>query len=107
MSEPFTGYVVDLRNSYPRPKCVTVDNLFRALIGAGPMSKLHQLDIVALTVDVSEHGLVRGQVGTIVATLASNMYEIEFSDEDGRTYAELALKGDQLMLLHYRRERAA
>ena len=44
---------------------------------------------------------------TIVATLASNMYEIEFSDEDGRTYAELALKGDQLMLLHYRRERAA
>jgi hypothetical protein len=71
------------------------------------MSKLHQLDIVALTVDVSEHGLVRGQVGTIVATLASNMYEIEFSDEDGRTYAELALKGDQLMLLHYRRERAA
>jgi hypothetical protein len=71
------------------------------------MSNLQQLDVVALTVDLSEQGLVRGQVGTIVATLAANVYEVEFSDEEGRTYAELALKGDQLLLLHYRRERAA
>jgi hypothetical protein len=66
-----------------------------------------QLDVIALTIDLPEQGLVRGQVGTIMLVLAPGMYEVEFSDEEGRTYAELALKGDQLMTLHYRRERAA
>ena len=71
------------------------------------MSQLQQLDIVALTTDLAEQGLVRGQVGTIVMVLAPGVYEVEFSDEDGRSYAELALKEEQLMLLRYRRERAA
>jgi hypothetical protein len=62
---------------------------------------MHLLDVVALTEDLPEHSLNRGQVGTIVEELAPNVYEVEFSDNEGRTYAMLALPADQLMVLHY------
>lgn len=64
------------------------------------------LDVVALLADLPEHGLVRGQVGTVVELL-DGAYEVEFCDDDGRTYAELAVAPDQLLVLHHRRERAA
>lgn len=59
------------------------------------------LDVVALLNDVPDHGLRRGQVGTIVEALASNVFEVEFNDDDGRTYALLALRINQLIVLHY------
>ena len=59
------------------------------------------LDVVALMDDVPERGLARGQVGTVVERLEPGVYEVEFSDDEGRTYAELALRGDQLLVLHY------
>ncbi len=59
------------------------------------------LDVVALTTDVPAMGLERGQVGTVVETLAPGIFEIEFSDDDGHTYAELALDESQLMVLRY------
>lgn len=60
------------------------------------------LDTVALTCDVEEGALVRGQVGTIVETLGDDAFEVEFSDDDGRTYAAHALRTDQLLVLHHR-----
>jgi hypothetical protein len=54
---------------------------------------------VALTDDVPEKGLVRGQVGTVVEVLDREIYEIEFSDDRGRTYAQLPLRTDQLLVL--------
>ena len=57
--------------------------------------------VVALLEDLPENGLLRAQVGTIVETLAPGVYEVEFSDDSGRTYASLALRGDQLMRLHH------
>ena len=60
------------------------------------------LDVVALTEDVPARGLARGQVGTVVETLAPDVFEVEFCDNDGRSYASLALRADQLMVLHYR-----
>jgi len=60
------------------------------------------LDVVALTADLPERGLYRGQVGTVVEMLAPGVYEVEFCDNDGRTYVSLALRGDQIMVLHYR-----
>ena len=60
------------------------------------------LDVVALTEDLPARGLVRGQVGTVVELLAPEVYEVEFSDDDGRTYASLALNTNQVMVLHYR-----
>jgi Domain of unknown function (DUF4926) len=51
---------------------------------------MHLLDVVALTEDIPEKGLRRGQVGTIVEVLGPEVFEIEFSDEEGRAYAMLA-----------------
>ncbi|HZK98398.1 MAG TPA: DUF4926 domain-containing protein [Caulobacteraceae bacterium] len=40
-------------------------------------------DVVALTADLPDKGLLRGQVGTVVDGLASGVFEIEFSDDPG------------------------
>ena len=60
------------------------------------------LDVVALTEDLPDQGLYRGQVGTVVEDLAPGVFEVEFSDGDGRTYATLGLRAGQLMVLHHR-----
>jgi hypothetical protein len=60
------------------------------------------LDVVALTEDLPARGLSRGQVGTVVEALGPGVFEVEFNDDSGRTYATLALRADQLMTLHYR-----
>jgi hypothetical protein len=65
------------------------------------MRVIQILDVVALTRNLPAKGLVRGQVGTVVALLDNEVYEVEFSDEQGCTYAELPLRADQLMVLHY------
>jgi hypothetical protein len=59
------------------------------------------LDVVALTEDLPQRRLVRGQVGTIVELLAPDVFDVEFCDNHGRTYALLALHAPQLMLLHH------
>jgi len=64
-----------------------------------PEIDLHS--VVALLEDLPEHGLVRGQVGTVVESWTPGVYEVEFSDDQGRTYAMVALKAEQLMRLHH------
>ncbi|WP_375505750.1 DUF4926 domain-containing protein [uncultured Nostoc sp.] len=65
-------------------------------------NKLNLLDIVALKTPLSEYNLLAGQVGTIVEILAPEIYEVEFSDDDGQTYAIQALPAHQLLKLHYK-----
>lgn len=65
------------------------------------------LDTVALTEDVPAHGLWRGQVGTVVETYESGAVEVEFSDDEGRAYAMLALEPDQVLVLRFAPEAAA
>ena len=62
---------------------------------------INLLDVVALMEDLPERGLYRGQVGTVVEALAPGVFEVEFNDNDGRTYATLALRNEQLIVLHY------
>ena len=57
--------------------------------------------VVALLEDLPEEGLVRGQVGTVVESWAPGVYEVEFADDNGKTYATVALGADQLMRLHH------
>lgn len=64
-------------------------------------NKVKLLDVVALTDDLAERDLQRGQVGTVVEVLAPDVYEVEFTDNEGRTYAEFAVKADKLLVLHY------
>ncbi len=63
--------------------------------------QIQLLDVVALTEDVPERQLRRGQVGTVVEVLAPEVYEVEFVDNEGRTYALLPLRAEQLLVLHY------
>ena len=66
----------------------------------------HLLDVVALLSDVPAHSLVRGQVGTVVELL-DGAYEVEFSDDEGKTYAELGLQSGEFQILHHRPQQAA
>jgi hypothetical protein len=61
-------------------------------------NEIELLSVVALLEDVPGVALRRGQVGTIVERLAPSVYEVELSDDEGRIYASLALRGDQLLL---------
>jgi hypothetical protein len=62
--------------------------------------KIKLLSTVALAEDLPGRRLMRGEVGTVVEVLAPDVYEVEFCDEVGETYAGLALRGDQLIPLH-------
>lgn len=64
-------------------------------------SAIDILDVVALTEDLPERDLYRGQVGTVVETLAPDVFEVEFSDDEGSAYASLALNASQLLILRY------
>ena len=58
------------------------------------------LDTVALLENLPERKLKRGEVGTVVEILAPDVYEVEFCDDEGQTYMELALRNDQIIALH-------
>ncbi|MBE9240614.1 DUF4926 domain-containing protein [Synechocystis salina] len=65
-------------------------------------STVNLLDVVALTVDLPQYNLWRGQVGTVVDILANGTaFEVEFSDRHGRTYESLGLRPDQIIVLHF------
>ena len=63
--------------------------------------QLKILDVVAGTEDIPNPALHKGQVGTIVEILQDGIYDVEFSDANGCTYALASLGSDQLLrLLH-------
>jgi hypothetical protein len=64
-------------------------------------TQLKLLDVVALLDDLPERGVYRGQVGTVVEVYQPDVFEVEFSDTRGHTYAMLALRTDQLILLRH------
>lgn len=69
------------------------------------MTQIPLLALVALTVDIPEKGLTRGQIGTVVEFLerdGDHALLVEFSDENGETCAMLDLKPEQVMVLHRR-----
>ena len=60
------------------------------------------LDVVALTSDLPEYSLWRGQVGTVVEVLRRGQaFEVEFADRQGHTYESLGLTPDQFIVLRY------
>jgi hypothetical protein len=65
------------------------------------LTKIEVLCVVALLEDLPDQHLVRGQVGTVVELLAQDTFEVEFCDDDGRTYAMASLPASQLMRLHH------
>ena len=73
------------------------------------MERIPLLSLVALTGDLPDRKLTRGQIGTVVEHLdhgGEQSLLIEFSDDQGRTYAMVDLKPDQLIVLHRKIEAA-
>lgn len=65
------------------------------------MAEIELHAVVALLRDMPEHGLVRGQVGTIVEVLGPSVAEVEFNDDAGITYALIPLQKDEIIRLHH------
>ena len=63
--------------------------------------KIKLLDTVALLQDLPEARLQRGQVGTVVEELGPGVFEVEFSDDQGQTYASVAVESSCLLGLLY------
>ena len=66
------------------------------------MGDIELLAAVALLKDLPKHGLVRGQVGTVVELLSPSAVEVEFSDDEGVSYALVPLRMEELIRLHHR-----
>ncbi|MCT7957500.1 DUF4926 domain-containing protein [Laspinema palackyanum] len=59
------------------------------------------LDVVALTEHLPDLNLHKGQVGTIIEVYEPDVFEVEFVDLQGKTYALETLMVNQLMPVHY------
>jgi hypothetical protein len=59
------------------------------------------LDVVTLLENLPEIGLFRGQVGTVVEEYEPGIFEVEFSDLNGRAYAIETLTSQQLLVLYH------
>ena len=71
------------------------------------MEQIKVLDVVALVQDLASEGLRRGEVGTVVEQWKDGAFEVEFSDNSGKAYAFAALRPEQMMKLHFRKDEAA
>lgn len=78
------------------------------------MTAIKPFDVVALTEDlpacdleaafdpeITPHDLPRGLVGTVVDELDGTVHLVEFANNDGATYAMVALRDEQLLVLHF------
>jgi hypothetical protein len=67
--------------------------------GKAVKDEIKLLDVVALTTDVSQHNLHRGEIGAVVESYTDDTYDVEFVAQDGYTYALVTLRADQLIPL--------
>ena len=66
------------------------------------MPTVELLSEVAVLRDIPEQRVMRGQVGTVVEVLSPSVVEVEFSDDEGRTYAMASLPNEDVVVLHHR-----
>ena len=66
-----------------------------------PNERVKLLDVVALLVDKPAESLVSGHVGTVVEIFSPEVFEVEFLDSEGRTFALTELKRDELLVLKH------
>ncbi|MBU4270296.1 MAG: DUF4926 domain-containing protein [Planctomycetes bacterium] len=63
---------------------------------------LKELDTIVLAVDLPEHGLSRGDLGTVVLVHKDKGYEVEFMTLDGETLAVVSLFAKQVRPVGHR-----
>ncbi len=59
------------------------------------------LDVVALLVDKPAEGLAAGHVGTVVEVFSPDVFEVEFLDPTGQTFALTELMRNEILLLKH------
>jgi hypothetical protein len=57
---------------------------------------IKELETIVLTEDLPAHGLLRGDLGTVVLVHAAGGYEVEFMTLDGETLAVISLYPHQV-----------
>ncbi|MCU0482104.1 MAG: DUF4926 domain-containing protein [Anaerolineae bacterium] len=82
------GHTIDVVTVYPNQITVVTPDFFDG-------------EKVALTQDLREYQLLRGQVGTIEKRLGDGNYTVAFADQSGVIYAKANIHGTKLMLLHW------
>lgn len=65
---------------------------------------IKELDSVVLAVDLPDHGLKQGDVGTVVLVHGDQGYEVEFMTLDGESLDVLSLSIKQVRPVGSRRE---
>jgi len=63
---------------------------------------IEELDNIVLATDLPEHGLKRGDIGTVVLVHDNGGYEVEFMTLDGDTVAVVSLTSDQIRPIGHR-----
>ena len=66
-------------------------------------NEIKLFDVIALSVNLPEYKLQRGEIGTIVECHSDNAFEVEFVAQDGYTYALVTLHSDQFITLKQKR----
>lgn len=61
---------------------------------------INNLDVVALLNELPQQNLLRGQIGTVIEKYTETDFEVEFSDNGGKTIAMVLLNTEDIMLLH-------
>ena len=61
-----------------------------------------ELDTIVLTIDLIEHGLKAGDLGTVVLVHKHGGYEVEFMTLDGETIAVVSLSPEQVRPVGHR-----
>ena len=60
---------------------------------------INEIDVVALTQDLPELGLNKGETGTVVDISESGVFLVEFSNKNGEMIALESLKIEQIVLV--------
>jgi hypothetical protein len=63
---------------------------------------IRELDMVALTRDIDDHGLKQGDIGAVVHKYGRGGFEVEFVTAEGKTIAILTLRKDYVRPLRGR-----
>ena len=74
---------------------------YKLSLGKG-CALIQELDSVILTVDLPEHGLKKGDVGTVVLVHGTVGYEVEFMTLSGETLAVVSLSNYQVRPVGHR-----
>jgi hypothetical protein len=81
-------------------KIYAIINYCLGKLGGLPMnSTINEIDLVALTQDLPELGLNKGETGTVVDISESGVFLVEFSNEYGEMIALESLKKEQITLV--------